>query len=315
MNTAPMTAKTSNARVAIVVLTLNAAPLWDRWVQGMRIQTFMPDVVLVIDSASTDGTADKAAAEGYRVHRIERKDFNHGGTRQLAVDLLENIDIVVFLTQDAILVDPDSIKNLVSSFECEDVGTAYGRQLARKVAGPIEAHARLFNYPDRSRHQTEADIPRLGLKAAFTSNSFAAYRVAALKDVGGFPADVIVSEDMHVAARMIVGGWKVHYNAAAVVEHSHGYSPWQEFQRYFDVGAFHAREKWVMGRFGAPSGEGLRFVLSEWRYLGPRRFYLYPASALRTTLKLIGYRLGLLESMVPLGIKRRISMQKSFWRG
>lgn len=300
-------------RVAIVVLTLNAGALWDRWVEGMRIQTFVPETILVIDSSSTDGTAEKAVAEGYRVHRIERKDFNHGGTRQLAIDLLDGIDIAVYLTQDAVLVHPDSIKNMVASFQVAEVGTAYGRQLPRKVAGPIEAHARMFNYPEISRDQTAADIPRLGLKAAFTSNSFAAYRVAALREVGGFPADVIVSEDMHVAARMIVAGWKIRYNADAVVEHSHGYTPWQEFQRYFDVGAFHAREKWIMGRFGAPNGEGLRFVLSEWRYLGPRRCYLYPASVLRTALKLVGYRLGLQEARLPLSVKQRISMQKAFW--
>lgn len=314
MNATPDEITMPGPRVAIIVPTLNAASLWERWVQGMRMQTFVPDQILIVDSSSTDGTVEKATAEGYSVHRIDRKDFNHGGTRQLAIDLLDDIDIAVFLTQDAILVHPDSIKNIVASFEAADVGMAYGRQLPRQVAGPIEAHARLFNYPPESKYQSEADIPRLGLKAAFTSNSFAAYRVAALKAVGGFPANVIVSEDMHVAARMIVAGWRVHYNAEAVVEHSHGYSPWQEFQRYFDVGAFHAREDWVMGRFGAPHGEGLRFVLSEWRHLGVRQFYLYPSSALRTVLKLAGYRLGLMEAKVPLGIKQRVSMQKAFWR-
>lgn len=301
-------------RVAIIVPTLNAADLWDRWVQGMRMQTFVPDQVLIVDSSSTDGTDKRAVAEGYRVHKIARKDFNHGGTRQLAIDLLDDIDIAVFLTQDAMLVSPDSIGNIVRSFEAADVGMAYGRQLPRRVAGPIESHARLFNYPAESRYQSAEDIPRLGLKAAFTSNSFAAYRVAALKEVGGFPANVIVSEDMHVAARMIVAGWRVHYNADAVVEHSHGYTPFQEFQRYFDVGAFHAREDWVMGRFGAPNGEGLRFVLSEWRYLGLRHWYLLPSSVLRTAMKLVGYRLGLKEARLPMGVKRRISMQKAFWK-
>lgn len=302
-------------RVAIIVPTLNAAGLWERWVAGMRMQTFVPDVVLVIDSSSTDGTAELAQAEGYRVHRIERKDFNHGGTRQLAIDLLgDNIDIAVFLTQDAMLVHPDSVRHIVASFEDGKVGAAYGRQLPRREAGPIEAHARLFNYPPESRYQTEADIPRQGLKAAFISNSFSAYRVKAHKEVGGFPANVIVSEDMHVAARMILAGWKVHYNAEAVVEHSHGYSPWQEFQRYFDVGAFHAREHWVMGRFGAPNGEGLRFVLSEWRYLGAGHFYLYPSSVVRTAMKLLGYRMGLLEAKWPVTFKRTVSMQKAFWR-
>ncbi|BAV33903.1 rhamnosyltransferase [Sulfuricaulis limicola] len=301
-------------RVAIIVPTLNASSMWDDWVRGMRMQSFKPDVVLVVDSSSTDGTTEKAATEGYRVHKIDRKDFNHGGTRQLAIDLLDGIDIAVFLTQDAVLAHKDSITSIVSSFAVDDVGVAYGRQLARKIAGPFEAHARLFNYPGESRYQTAADIKRLGLKAAFISNSFAAYRVAAMKAVGGFPANVIVSEDMHVAARMIMAGWKVHYNADAVVIHSHGYSPFQEFRRYFDVGAFHARERWVLGKFGAPHGEGLRFVLSEWRYLGARRLYLFPSSIARSAMKLLGYRMGLLESKLPLSFKRAVSMQKAYWK-
>jgi rhamnosyltransferase len=303
----------TSPHVAIIVPTLNAAGQWARWVQGMRMQTLIPEVVLVIDSSSTDGTGDLAQAEGYHVYRIDRKDFNHGRTRQVAIELLDGIDIAVFLTQDAILMYPDSIRHIVASFELDDVGAAYGRQLPRREAGPIEAHARLFNYPTESRYQSESDIPRQGLKAAFISNSFSAYRVAALKEVSGFPASVIVSEDMHVAARMILAGWKVHYNAAAVVEHSHSYSPYQEFQRYFDVGTFHAREHWVIRHFGAPGGEGIRFVLSEWRHLGARYFYLYPSSILRTAMKLAGYRLGLLESKWPLEFKRAVSMQKSFW--
>lgn len=301
-------------RVAIIVPTLNASSMWDDWVRGMRMQSFKPDVVLVVDSSSTDGTMEKAATEGYRVHRIDRKDFNHGGTRQLAVDLLDDIDIAVFLTQDAILADKDSIRNIVASFDTSDVGTAYGRQLPRKSAGPIEAHARLFNYPAQSRLRAESDIPAMGVKTVFTSNSFSAYRVAALRAVGGFPGNVIVSEDMYVAARMILAGWKVHYNAGAVVEHSHGYTFLQEFRRYFDIGTFHAREQWIPARFGTPGGEGIRFVLSEWRYLGARRLYLFPSSVVRTAMKLLGYRMGLLESKLPLSFKRVVSMQKAYWK-
>lgn len=301
-------------RVAIIVPTLNAAGLWDRWVNGMRMQSFVPDVVLVVDSASTDDTVERAKSEGYCVHQIERKDFDHGGTRQLAVDLLGDIDIAVFLTQDAILLNSDSIRNIVSSFDSDNVGMAYGRQLPRQEAGPIETHGRLFNYPAESRYKSEEDIPQLGLKTAYTSNSFSAYRVCALWQVGGFPSKVIVSEDMHVAARMILVGWQVHYNAEAVVEHSHGYTPLQEFQRYFDVGVFNAREYWIIQRFGAPTGEGKRLVLSELRYLGLRRCYRIPETMLRTFLKLSGFRLGLHERALPNWIKPRFSLQKWFWR-
>ena len=42
------------------------------------------------------------------------------------------------------------------------------------------------------------------MKTAFNSNSFAAYRRKALKDVGGFPINTILSEDMYVTAKMLL---------------------------------------------------------------------------------------------------------------
>jgi len=42
-----------------------------------------------------------------------------------------------------------------------------------------------------------------GLKAAFNSNSFSAYRVSVLKKIGGFKAGIIFGEDMLVAANVL----------------------------------------------------------------------------------------------------------------
>ena len=311
----PQATLMDNKKVAVVIPTLNAGAQWHEWMDGIRMQSRQPDTVLVIDSASDDETPELARREGYRVHSIERADFNHGKTRQLAIDLLENIDVAIFLTQDAILLDKHSLENMVASFDDETVGTAYGRQLPRRGAGLFEAHARLFNYPEASRLRTMDDVPELGLKTAYTSNSYAAYRVSALKDVGGFPDNTIVSEDMHVAARMLLAGWAVHYNAEATVEHSHSYTMRQEFQRYFDVGVFLKREAWIPEKFGYPGGEGKRFFMSEFRFVGFRGIYLMPLSVIRSALKLLGYNLGRNEEKLPVSIKRRISMQKAYWKG
>ena len=87
----------------------------------------------------------------------------------------------------------------------------------------------------------------------------------------------------------------------------------QEFQRYFDIGVFHARESWLLESFGKPEGEGGRFVRSELRYLGRHAPWLIPSALLRTILKYSGYRLGRMEQRLPLWLKRRCSMHKGFW--
>lgn len=177
----------------------------------------------------------------------------------------------------------------------------------------MEAHARLFNYPDRSDVRSYEDRRRLGIKACFFSDSFAAYRVRALQEVGGFPERAIVGEDVVVAAKLLKAGWKIAYVADACVYHSHDLTPLQEMQRYFDVGVFHARESWILREFGEPEGEGLRFLRSELKYLWEHAPWLIPESFLRAGLKYVGYRMGRAERFLPLWLKRAMSRQKHFW--
>ena len=104
----------------------------------------------------------------------------------------------------------------------------------------MASRARSFNYPATSRLKGLADAPELGIKVSFISDTFAAYRPAVLKEIGGFPTDVILGEDTYVASKMVLAGWLNAYVADAQVYHSHNYTIVREFKRYFDTGVFHA---------------------------------------------------------------------------
>ena len=138
-------------KVGLIVPTLNAGNLWESWLKAFGQQTRKPDCLLVIDSSSSDNTVALARSQGFEVRVIPKSEFNHGGTRQLGVKTLADMDIIVFLTQDALLTNADAIERLVAAFEDKQVGAAYGRQLPHLNAGPIAAHARLFNYPAESQ--------------------------------------------------------------------------------------------------------------------------------------------------------------------
>jgi rhamnosyltransferase len=301
------------SEVGVVIPTANAAKHWDALIGGLRKQGLPPAQVLIIDSDSTDGTRALAEQEQFQVHRIERKNFNHGGTRQLGVTLLPWARVVVFLTQDAVLVEPDAIARLIAVFADCAVGAAYGRQLPRPSAGPIEAHARLFNYPPQSELRTFESRHRLGIKAAFLSNSFSAFRVQALCSVGGFPTNVIMAEDALVAGKLLIAGWKVAYVAEATVNHSHPFGLAEEFRRYFDTGVYHSREAWLTEQFGRPAGEGKRFVISELKYLAAWNPHLIPEALIRTGLKALGYQLGLREQLLGFRLSKRLSLHRHYW--
>lgn len=297
----------------MIVPTLNAGVVWKAWLSAFKLQTLKPDEVIIIDSSSNDDTVKIAKEHGFRVEVIDKRDFNHGATRRFGIELAPNADIVIYLTQDAILANPKALENLIREFDNSQVGASYGRQLPHKDATPIAAHARLYNYPSKSRVKSAQDIPELGLKTAFCSNSMAAYRRSALLQCGGFPVDTIVNEDMYVAARMIKEGWKVAYSAEAVVYHSHNYTYIEEFRRYFDQGVFHARQPWLREEFGSAEGEGMSFVLSGFRYIKARHMSLVPSLIIRTILSFLGYKLGKLEAHLPLSIKKRLSMHPHYW--
>jgi len=301
------------SKIGLIVPTLNAGKLWQAWLYAFEQQTLKPDTLLLIDSSSGDDTVALARAHGFAVQVIPKSAFNHGGTRQLGVTALSGMDIIVFLTQDALLASPDAIEKLAAAFNDERVGAAYGRQLPHRNAGPIAAHARLFNYPAESQLRGLEDKNRFGIKTVFISNSFAAYRRNALMLVGGFPVDTIMNEDTYVAAKMLVSGWKMAYCADAQVFHSHDYNFRDEFKRYFDIGVFHIRSAWLQQTFGGASGEGLRFVVSEMRYLMKYAPWLIPSAVLRTGLKWLGFKLGALHRGLPKVIRSCFSLHKTYW--
>jgi rhamnosyltransferase len=246
--------------------------------------------------------------------RISRSEFNHGGTRQSAVEYLNDCDIVVFLTQDAIPATRTTFEEIVRCFDDPDVAVAYGRQLPHEGATPIEAHARTFNYAPQTLKKDAASAKQLGSKVFFCSNSFAAYRRSILLKLGGFRRDLILGEDMEFAARAITAGYAIVYCATAQVYHSHNYNVVETFRRYFDIGVFDDTNSWMRERFGSHGGEGIRFIASEWRYLSVHARSQIPKAWLLTFVKLLGYRLGRLEWLFPARMKRKLSMQSSYWR-
>ncbi len=297
----------------LCIPTLNAGVMAEKYLAGLSIQTSEIDELLVIDSSSTDDTADIFRDAGAFVHIIPRSSFNHGRTRQMALDLCPDADVIIYMTQDAILSSPDSIKNMLKGFKDQKVGAICGRQLPRKNASQIAAHARLFNYPAVSSVKSKEDIQRIGIKAAFLSNSFAAYRRTALMEVGGFPSEIIFGEDTYVAARMLLSGWKIAYAADASCYHSHNYSMLGEFRRYFDIGVFHFQEKWFIESMGKAEGEGKKFVLSELKYLIKKAPWLIPSAIFRTAIKFTGYRLGQSGHKLPRRLVKKLSMNKGYW--
>lgn len=300
-------------KVSIVIPTRNGGDLFVRVLEMLARQSKAHELI-VIDSESSDGSADAARSHGARVIVIPAREFDHGGTRTRAA-METTGDVIVMMSQDALPADEQAIANLVAPIERDPmVCAAYGRQLPANGASAFAAHLRIFNYPAESSVRTMSDTAELGIKAIFLSNSFAAYRRSALSGLGWFPSGLIMCEDTTVAAKMLIAGYKVAYAADARVYHSHNYSIMQDFRRYFDTGVLHTMEHWLIEDFGGAKGQGLKYVISEFKYLMRRfKIHLIPSFFIRNFMKYAGYQAGCHYKEILPAWRKRLSMHSRWW--
>ncbi|KAA3667404.1 MULTISPECIES: glycosyltransferase [Pectobacterium] len=298
---------------SIIIPTYNAGSVWEEVIDSIGKQFSRPNRVIVIDSSSTDNTAILAKEAGFDVYHIDKSTFDHGGTRSMALEKVST-EFVIYMTQDAILQNDEAFFHLLSAFNNEDVGAVYGRQLAHHDANPLAAHARLHSYGEVGYVTSmEDDFPQ-GFRKVFMSNSFSGYRVSTLRQVGGFPAKLILGEDSYVAARMLSAGMRVAYMPKALVRHSHNYSVGDEFKRYFDIGVFHKTQEWMLASFGKVEGEGVKFARGQIYYLLKNNHYHYILFSVASSgAKYLGYKLGKNYHHLNRSLCKKLSMYKSYW--
>lgn len=249
-----------NKKVALVIPTYNAGENFYNLLTEISLQTVQANCKLLIDSSSMDNTVKIAKAFGWEIKIVEKSSFSHGGTRQYALDILPyDVDIVIFMTQDVRLPNGKCFEMLLSAFDDCNVGAAYGRQIGHDDASIYAATDRSFNYPAISMIKSMENIKTYGIKTAFLSNSFAAYRMKDLKDVGGFPL-VDICEDIYTSGKMLLSGRKIAYVAHAVVKHSHEPHLLDLWKRYRAMGYFYRENRWLQDSFGYATKEGWRLL-------------------------------------------------------
>lgn len=278
--------------LSVVIPTLNAADEIDSLLDTIEAQSVQPLDILVVDSSSDDGTVDEVAKHPcVNLVRIERKEFNHGSTRDMALRRSAG-EFVCFLTQDAVPASNRYLERLVAPFLADDsIALVTGRQLPKADARRFEQLVRKFNYPNVPSVRSKSDLPEYGIKTFFASDTCSAYRRTAYLECGGFDY-VNTNEDMLMAARFIASGLKVAYEPSAEVYHSHNMTPSQQFARNRAVGMFlesHADDLMYASEIGE-GGRLVKAVSSE--LLREGRFSELFAFGFDCCARLLGNRAG-----------------------
>lgn len=305
-------------KFSLVIPVRDGGMLYRACLESVALQKVKPAEVLIFDTESVDGSASLAATVlkkiPLRTFSVAKAEFDHGGTRNRALKQAK-YPWVLFMTQDAICADAEAFGRLLTATRAKNTVAVYGRQLPHTGASPLAATARGFNYGSARIEQTMAVAQKLGIKAWFCSNSFCLWHKPALEKAGGFAEKLILGEDMHAAARLVQAGGTVIYEPAARVHHSHNYTAWQEFSRYFDTGVFHRLHSALLFRAGTPNKEGLRFVIAQLRQLiALRAWYSVILLPFHVAAKFLGYKLGRNFTLLGTRISRLLSMHKNFWK-
>jgi rhamnosyltransferase len=279
--------------ISIVIPVKDGGDDLRRCLEGIAAQRVDDDVeVVVVDSGSTDGSAELAEAHGARVHRIPPQEFNHGGTRNLGVDLARG-DVLVFTSQDAHAEGEEWLARLVAPLSDPGVAGAYGRQVAHEGAKPPEQFFLDYLYGPTGRVQRAAGEDELSMATTLFSNVNSAIRRDVFERFR-FVDDINMSEDQEWSRRVLLDGFAIAYEPRAVVRHSHDYDLRAAFRRFYESG-FSARRSYAPGGGSllVVARTGLDYVRAEVRWFRARGLLRWlPYAAVYEAAKALGLVVG-----------------------
>jgi GT2 family glycosyltransferase len=228
--------------VSVAIPLRNGGEPFAQLLAALARQTVAHELV-VCDSGSRDGSADRARAHGARVIEIEPERFSHGGTRNLLIESCAGAHVAL-LTQDAVPAGERWLAELLGGFALgEDVGIAYGPYRPRADASPavrLELESWFHSLSPDGTPQldrlgaAERSLPAIELigRRGFFTDANACLAREAWQRVPF--RDVPYAEDRVLAIEMLRAGYAKAFVPAAAVIHSHAYTPSQQLRRSFD---------------------------------------------------------------------------------
>ena len=252
--------------VSVVVVTWQGAHLLGPCLDSLARQTY-PHEVIVVDNASTDGTAAVLAARPDVRVIANEENLGFAGGAQQGLDAATG-EWVAFLNNDAI-AEPDWLATLVIAAQSgPDVAAVTSLLLLAGSQPPRVNNAGVVLLPtlygaDRAADADPATVAEPADVFGFSGGAALLRRSAALA-VGGFPVRFFLYyEDTDLSWRLRLAGWSIRYEPSAVVHHRHAASSDVSSQLF----AFHnERNRLLTLARCAPAGPAarawLRFILT-----------------------------------------------------
>lgn len=242
----------------IVMRARNDMRWLPRTLDALALQD-VPHRLLVLDNASTDGTAELVAARADRVETVPQGAYVPGRVLNRGMELTDGA-VVVFLNSDCTPVDGGWLRRLLSAFDDPEIVAAFGRQDPRPDCPPLEAKDLAETYGDDHRQER--------WRHCFSMASSAIRRSE--WNARKFDETLAYSEDIDWSWRARRAGGRLRFVPGSRVLHSHAYSLWQVYARHFGEGSAEARifdwSSWDSSLLRYAILPYVRQVWSDWRF-------------------------------------------------
>jgi glycosyltransferase involved in cell wall biosynthesis len=222
--------------VSVIVPVKDGARYLEEVLAAVASQRVDGDVeTLVVDSGSSDESADIARTAGARVIEIAPSEFRHGTTRNFAAEQCIG-DYLVFLTQDATPSHEHWLADLIGSLDPEKrIGFSFGPHRPRTGTSPMiarELEEFFGSFSPNGSVRVDCRVRPGEPASGFFSNVNSCISRSCWESVRF--RDIAYAEDQAFARDAFVAGWCKAFVPQAAVLHAHDY-PFRTFmRRYFD---------------------------------------------------------------------------------
>lgn len=202
---------------------------------------------------SSDNTENLLKNINATYSKLKKKDFSHSTARE-NVAMKSEADILVFISQDIEIKNEDWLEKLVKPIVDNESEASYSRQVTKY--NNIEKYTREKNYPDTSFINTKENLKEKGLKTFFFSDASSAIKTSIFKELNGYDGKrLVINEDMYIAYKIIMKGYRIKYCSDSIVYHSHKFTFKELYKRYYDTGVFFKENSYI-DEFGTNKAGG-----------------------------------------------------------
>lgn len=240
-----------DVKPAVIVVNWNSGTDLLKCLSALRDQTLQPARIVVVDNASTDGSAADLEKRFPEVEIVSLdKNIGFAAANNLAVDSVAECDWIAFLNPDA-FARADWLENLVrAAGENPDVSLFGSHMLRHGKPDEVDGTGDIYHVSGLAwRRDHDLKAAHVGRESGEIFSPCAAaalVRQSAFQEAGGFDESYFCYfEDVDFSFRLRLRGHRCLYVADAVVEHVGSAST----DRYSDFAVYHGNRNLVWTYF------------------------------------------------------------------